>query len=123
MEYIHQSNHFHLNLSTNNIYFNTRNEIFFSAVSLLIKIDYYDPIQIWYSAPELSYINNLYNNNINKIDVNLCKADIWSIGCIICEIFFLATPLIQCLGSQDKMLKIIEVILILYVNRLLEYQE
>ena len=68
-------------------------------------MEYYDPIQIWYSAPELSYNLNGYNG----VSVSLCKSDVWSLGCIITEIFFLATPLIQCLGMQDKMMKIIEV--------------
>ena len=46
----------------------------------------------------------------SNLKMNVLKSDIWSVGCIISELFFLATPLFQCINSKDKIRKIIEVI-------------
>lgn len=108
LDTIHKGGSYHLNLSTNNIYFNNKNEVFLSPINLIVKLDHYDPIQIWYSSPELSYYENKSNEDY-EYSIDLSKSDIWSLGCILCELFFIATPLIQCLGVQDKLLKIIEV--------------
>lgn len=94
----------HLNLSANNIYFNTTNEVFLGP----IKLQNYEENELWYSAPEISFIEE---DNIHNID--LLKCDIWSIGCIITELFFVSTPLFHSFSIKDKIRKMIEVYILL----------
>ena len=76
--------------------------VFFGPIRLGLDDD---DLDLWYSAIEHLFISS-------NPKINLLKSDIWSIGCIISEMFFLATPLFQCVNSRDKIRKIIEVILI-----------
>ena len=62
-----------------------------------------DDLDLWYSAIEHMFIPA-------NLKMSMLKSDIWSLGCIIGELFFLATPLFQCINSKDKIRKIIEVI-------------
>ena len=41
---------------------------------------------------------------------NGIKYDIWSIGCILCEMFFVVTPLFQSFSQREKMKKIIDIL-------------
>jgi serine/threonine protein kinase len=89
----------HNNLSLNTIFFNREEEIFFSP----IKIQTYGENELWYSPPERDLLNsqNVYNAEYY---------DIWSLGCIIAELFFLPTPLFYCNDKDDKLIKLFEVI-------------
>ena len=96
-----------MNLSMNNIYFNSINEIFLGP----IKIYDYEENELWYSPPE-----NEFFRELDSI-YDLILADIWSIGCIVTELFFLSTPLFYSFSSNDKIRKIIEVKILLLDNR------
>ena len=61
-----------------------------------------DDLDLWYSAIEHLFVPNDYEQNV-------LKSDIWSLGCIISELFFLATPLFQSVNSKDKIKKVFEV--------------
>jgi serine/threonine protein kinase len=98
---IDNSEQAHLNISVHNIYFNEENDVFYGPIRLGLEED---DLDLWYSA-----IEHLFSQNSSKL--NIMKSDIWSIGCIVSEMFFLATPLFQCVNSKDKLRKIIEVIM------------
>ena len=103
---IHSKNNFsHLNLSPNNIYFDKNDQrIYLTPPKIIISnIDSYN---LWYSPPEECYIEKNILEDIN----NGIKYDIWSIGCILCEMFFLVTPLFQTFSKREKMKKIIDIL-------------
>ena len=60
----------------------------------------------WYSPPEDCYIEKKIIENLE----NGIKYDMWSIGCILCEMFFLATPLFQTFSQREKMRRIIDIL-------------
>jgi serine/threonine protein kinase len=93
----------HLNLSTSNIYFNNiTNEIFLGPVKFLN----YEENSLWYNSPEINF-NFVNNNDKGHIMTNI-KNDIWSLGCILAEMFFVATPLFQSFSTREKIRKLIE---------------
>ena len=106
---IHTNNNFsHLNLTPNNIYFNIQDENIYLGPPKIFESPY-DPsphIILWYTPPEDCYIEK----NIKQDLASGIKYDIWSVGCILCEMFFLVTPLFQTFSKREKMKKIIEVL-------------
>jgi serine/threonine protein kinase len=110
LEILHSFNFPHLNLSMSNIYLNKKNcEVYFGVPKLLI---YEEENILWYSSPEINFFN-LYSNdedkNLSISNKKLLKSDIWSIGCIIAELFYLATPLFQAFSLRDKIRKMVEI--------------
>lgn len=117
LQNLHGSGFAHLNLSSNNIYFNrTTNEVFLGP----IHFGDYDDNELWYSSPETSFINLNLRGSKNKKSLNALnnedldnyfhiKNDIWSFGCIIAEMFFIATPLFQSFSERDKIRKLFEI--------------
>jgi serine/threonine protein kinase len=100
---LHDLNLPHLNLSTNNIFFNNNtNEVFLDP----IKLENYEENELWYSAPELTFS---YLSDTITLPHGNTSCDIWSIGCILAEIFFLTTPLFQSFSIRDKIRKMIEI--------------
>jgi serine/threonine protein kinase len=95
----------HSNLSTNNIYLNNvTSDVYLGPIKFLD----YEENELWYSSPEQIFLmNNL--NIMNDINIS-CSNDIWSIGCIITELFFIGTPLFQCFSHRDKIRKVIEIL-------------
>ena len=91
----------HLNLHPNNIYINIKNnhQIYLGPPKL-VKNYTNDSIYLWYSSPEEIFIEN-DNSNFN---------DIWSLGCIICELFFINFPLFQVYSPNEKILKIFDIL-------------
>ena len=104
---IHNNNNFaHLNLSPNDIYFNKNDQRIYLTPPKIVK-NIQPPIPIfWYSPPEEIYIEKKIMENLN----NGIKYDIWSIGCILCEMFFVVTPLFQSFSQREKMKKIIDIL-------------
>ena len=104
---IHSENQFaHLNLCPNNIYFNKTNQnIYFGPPKIFNFLDI-DYSCLWYSSPEDCYIEK----HIEEDLLSGIKNDIWSIACILCEMFFLVCPLFQAFSKREKMKKIIEVL-------------
>ena len=102
---IHSENKFaHLNLCPNNIYFNKANQnIYFGPPKIFNFLDI-DYSCLWYSSPEDCYIEKHIEEDLNSG----IKNDIWSIACILCEMFFLVCPLFQAFSKREKMKKIIE---------------
>ncbi len=110
LEILHSFNFPHLNLTMSNIYLNKKNfEVYFGVPKLLV---YEEENILWYSSPEINFFN-LYSNdedkNLSISNKKLIKSDIWSIGCIIAEIFYLATPLFQAFSLREKIRKMIEI--------------
>jgi serine/threonine protein kinase len=110
LEILHSFNFPHLNLTMSNIYLNKKNlEVYFGVPKLLV---YEEENILWYSSPEINFFN-LYSNdedkNLSISNKKLIKSDIWSIGCIIAEIFYLATPLFQSFSLREKIRKMIEI--------------
>ena len=104
---IHNNNNFaHLNLSPNDIYFNKNDQRIYLTPPKIVK-NIQPPIPIfWYTPPEEIYIEKKIMENLN----NGIKYDIWSIGCILCEMFFVVTPLFQSFSQREKMKKIIDIL-------------
>ena len=105
--YFQKYNFSHLNLHPNNIYINIKNNsiIYFGPPKLSQNFSN-DCSYLWYSSPEELYINEkIYENNIYGIN-----NDIWSLGCIICELFFVNFPLFQVYTTNEKILKIIDIL-------------
>ena len=105
--YFQKYNFSHLNLHPNNIYINIKNNsiIYFGPPKLSQNFSN-DCTYLWYSSPEELYINDkIYEKNFYGIN-----NDIWSLGCIMCELFFVNFPLFQVYTTNEKILKIIDIL-------------
>lgn len=93
----------HLNLSPNNIYFNSTTFDVYLGPCYLID---YDDWNFWYLPPEHCYIEKIIKEDLQSG----IFSDIWSFGCILSEMFFVMCPLFQSFSQREKMKKIIEVL-------------
>jgi serine/threonine protein kinase len=91
----------------NNIYINSSDQIFLGP----IKINDFEENELWYSPPECKALDIIYGSTVS---------DIWSIGCIMAEIFFVETPLLYSFNYNDKIRKIVQVEIINIVDRITE---
>ena len=107
MLYFQSFNFSHLNIHPNNIYINIKkNNLIYFGPPKLVKKYTNDCTYLWYSSPEDNYLENeIWENNILGI-----YNDIWSLGCIICEMFFINFPLFQSFSSNEKITKIFEIL-------------
>ena len=105
MKYFQKYEFSHLNLHPNNIFINIKNNslIYFGPPKLSINFSN-DCTYLWYSSPEEIFIPDkiFQNDDIAKLN------DIWCLGCIICELFFVNFPLFQVYSSNEKLFKIID---------------
>ena len=107
MIYFNSNNFAHLNIHPNNIYINIKknNSIYFGPPKLIKKYGN-DGTYLWYSSPEQNYSENeIWENNKYGI-----YNDIWSLGCIICEMFFINFPIFQAYSPNEKIMKIFEIL-------------
>jgi len=103
---IHYNNNFaHLNLSPNDIFFSKNDYRIYLNPPKIIPV-YFPSNTSWYSSPEECYIEKNILEDLNSG----IKSDIWSIGCVLCEMFFLVTPLFQTFSKREKIKKIIDVL-------------
>ena len=93
----------HLALSPNNIYINKSN---FDIVLGPCRLVTYDEWNLWYLPPEHCYIEKIINEDLQSG----IYCDIWSIGCVLSEMFFVVCPLFQAFSQREKMKKIIDVL-------------
>ena len=106
MIYFQSINYSHLNIHPNNIYINLKNNSIYFGPPQLVKNYSSDCSYLWYSSPEFNYIiDDIWENNTLS-NFN----DIWSLGCIICEMFFINFPLFQAYSADEKIFKIIEIL-------------
>ena len=107
MLYYQIYNFSHLNIHPNNIYINTKNKnLIYFGPPKLVKNYINDSTYSWYSSPEESIIlDEFFEDN----DFGVYN-DIWSLGCIICELFFINFPLFQSDSNNEKIMKIIDCI-------------
>ena len=104
---IHDNNNFAmLNLSPNNIYFNKNDQRIYFGPPKLVSCSNSQSSEQWYFPPEECYTEKKILEEISSG----IKYDIWSIGCILCEMFFVVTPVFQTFSRREKMKKIIEVL-------------
>ena len=107
MLYFQKYDFSHLNLHPNNIFINIKNNslIYFGPPKLSLNYTN-DCTYLWYSSPEENFIpNKIYQNNfLAKLN------DIWGLGCIISELFFVNFPLFQVYSTNEKMTKIIDIL-------------
>ena len=96
----------HLNIHPNNIYINTQNNNIYFGPPKLIKNYSYDVTYLWYSSPESHYLEDQIWENNTFGNYN----DIWSLGCIICEMFFINFPIFQAYSPNEKILKIMQIL-------------
>ena len=96
----------HLNLNPNNIYFSTNTYEIYFGPSKLCENSFEDNCNLWYMSPEYCYIEKIVNEDLPSGIYN----DIWSIGCILCEMFFVVCPIFQAFSSREKMKKILEIL-------------
>ena len=103
---IHYNNSFsNLNLSPNDIFFNKNDFRIYLNPPKILPI-FFPSNTSWYSPPEECYIGKNILEDLNSG----IKYDIWSIGCILCEMFFLVTPLFQTFSQREKIKKIIDIL-------------
>ena len=104
---IHENNNFTMmNLSPNNIFFNKNdNRIYFAPPKLVPTLNAQSSEQ-WYLPPEECYAEKKILGEISSG----IKYDVWSIGCMLCEMFFVVTPLFQTFSRREKMKKIIDIL-------------
>ena len=101
MLYFQKYDFSHMNLHPNNIYINTKkNNLIYFGPPKIVNNYINDSTYLWYSSPEENYIENDYDN----------YNDIWSLGCIICELFFINFPLFQVYSPNEKIMKIIDIL-------------
>lgn len=93
----------HLSLTPNNIYINRNN---YDIVLGPCKLITYDEWNLWYLPPEYCYIEKIINEDLQSG----IFSDIWSIGCILSEMFFVVCPLFQSFSPREKMKKIIDIL-------------
>ena len=107
MIYFNLVNFAHLNIHPNNIYINIKNNnsIYFGPPKL-VKNHANECSYLWYSSPEQSYSENEIWENSLSGNYN----DIWSLGCIICEMFFINFPIFQAYSPNEKIMKIFEIL-------------
>ena len=74
-----------------------------------------DNSNFWYSSPETSSINS----GIRVIDD--FKSDVWSMGCIIAQIFLVSSPIFQCFSYNDKLSKVVEVLGLPHYEDVIDY--
>ena len=104
---IHTNNKFaYLNLCPNNIYFNKTNQNIYFGPPKIFPFLNNDYSYLWYSSPEECYIEKYVEEDL----LSGIKNDIWSFGCILCEMFFIVCPLFQAFSKREKMKKIIEIL-------------
>ena len=96
----------HLNLCPNNIYFNKNNQNIYFGPPKIFQYLNNDFSSLWYSSPEECYIEK----RIEEDFILGIKNDIWSLGCILCEMFFIVSPLFQVFSKREKMKKVIEIL-------------
>ena len=100
----------HLNLYPNNIFLNNNNsnyDIYLGPPKFFPSFNNnVNNNSLYYNSPEYSYIENEIFENLNSGIYN----DIWSIGCIICEMFFCINPLFESFSEREKIKKIIDII-------------
>ena len=97
----------HLNLHPNNIFINIKNNSFIYLGPPRLSANFSnDYTYLWYSSSEEIFISDkIYqNNDLAKLN------DIWCIGCIISELFFVNFPLFQVYSPNEKLLKIIDIL-------------
>ena len=95
----------HLNLTPNDIFFNKNDQRIYLNPPKIIPVSYPSNTS-WYSPPEECYIEK---NTLEDLESGI-KYDIWSVGCILCEMFFLLTPIFQSFSQREKMKKIIDIL-------------
>ena len=101
MLYFQKYDFSHMNLHPNNIYINCKkNNLIYFGPPKIVKNYTNDSTYLWYSSPEEDFLENEYNN----------ASDIWSLGCIICELFFINFPLFQVYSKNEKIMKIIDIL-------------
>lgn len=101
MLYFQKYDFSHMNLHPNNIYINCKkNNLIYFGPPKMVKNYTNDSTYLWYSSPEEDFLENEYNK----------ASDIWSLGCIICELFFINFPLFQVYSKNEKIMKIIDVL-------------
>ena len=107
MLYFNSINFAHLNIHPNNIYINIKNKnsIYFGPPNLVKKFAN-DCTYLWYSSPEYNYSENEIWEDSNYGNSN----DLWSLGCIICEMFFITFPIFQVYSPNEKIMKIFEIL-------------
>ena len=96
----------HLNICPNNIYFNKTNQNIYFGPPKIFPFINNDYSYLWYSSPEECYIEKYIEEDL----LSGIKNDIWSFGCILCEMFFIVCPLFQAFSKREKMKKIIEIL-------------
>jgi serine/threonine protein kinase len=101
MLYFQKYDFSHMNLHPNNIYINCKkNNLIYFGPPKIVKNYTNDSTYLWYSSPEEDFLENEYNK----------ASDIWSLGCIICELFFINFPLFQVYSKNEKIMKIIDIL-------------
>jgi hypothetical protein len=88
----------HNNLSPSNIFINSSLEVYFGPIAL----GQYSENQLWYSPIENEFIGD-------SICYSTTSRDIWSVGCIITELMFIATTLFYANNKEEKIQRVIEV--------------
>jgi serine/threonine protein kinase len=108
LQKIHFDNITHNYLTPDNIYAKIEtDEVFFGHINLNLKLDYSD---IWYSPPELSFY--YHSNNFqyeNSFEIRK-KSDVWYLGCLLAEMFFVSSPLFKIFSHKSKISKVIEML-------------
>jgi len=98
----------HNNLTPNNIYVRIdTDEVLLGHINLNLKHDY---SAILYSPPELSF--NYHSNNFqyeNSFEIRK-KSDVWMLGCLLAEMFFVSSPLFQIISPKQEISKVIEIL-------------
>ena len=101
MIYFHKYNFSHCNIHPNNIYINIKkNNFVYFGPPKIVSNYINDSTYLWYSSPEEYFMEKDFGNS----------NDIWSLGCIICELFFINFPIFQAYSPNEKIIKIFDIL-------------
>ena len=90
------------NINTNNIYFNNNEKLDIYFTPCLNPYSFYN----YNNSLEFNYINKILINDENSGYLN----EIWSLGCIIAEMFLCITPLFNSNNEYNNLEKIINIL-------------